>query len=76
MASSSPFKAYALPLLLFSCGAASVAAWMGGFYACLVLVVLLAMWLATVASLRTLESAPIPEARKAVPDTAAEYAVL
>jgi signal transduction histidine kinase len=76
MASSPAFKAFALPLLLFGCGAASVAAWMGGFYACLVLVVLLALWLATVAFLRTLESAPTPEARKAVPDTADEQAVL
>ncbi|WP_179505371.1 MULTISPECIES: sensor histidine kinase [unclassified Sphingomonas] len=68
----------ALPaqVLLFGCGAATVAAWNGGFYACFVLVLLLGFWLATLSLLRAIPPRPLPERQVARADGDADRAVL
>lgn len=63
-------------MLLFGCGAAAVAAWRGGFYACLVLVLLLGLWLATLALLHALPPRPLPEHRDTKAGGDADRAVL
>jgi len=63
-------------LLLFGCGAAAVAAWRGGFYACLVLVLLLGLWLATLALLHAMPPRPLPERKGVKADSDADRAVL
>lgn len=76
MPSRPNLTASARPLLLFGCGAASVAAWTGGFYACLVLVLLVALWLATVAFLREPPPPPSLQAKAAVTDPGDDHAML
>lgn len=63
-------------MLLFGCGAAAVAAWTGGLYASLALMLLLGLWLATLALLHALPSAVLPEPKPAQGRDSADEIVL
>ncbi|MBB3357376.1 MULTISPECIES: PAS domain-containing sensor histidine kinase [unclassified Novosphingobium] len=76
MASSSVRTALPGQLLLFGCGAATVAAWTGGFYACFVLVLLLGFWLASLALARAMPLHLPAERQVAAPDSETDRAVL
>lgn len=76
MGSRRPPRVWPGQVLLFGCGAATVAAWNGGFYACFVLVLLLGFWLATLSLLRATPPRA-PSERPVIPaDGDADRAVL
>ncbi len=76
MGSRGTFATLLSQVLLFGCGAAAVSAWSGGFYACLVLVLLLGLWLATLALLHAMPPRPLPEVKEVRADSGADRAVL
>lgn len=76
MGSRGTFATLLGQVLLFGCGAAAVAAWSGGFYACLVLVLLLGLWLATLALLHSMPPRPLPEQKAVNENSEADRAVL
>ncbi|WP_454887474.1 sensor histidine kinase [Sphingomonas oryzagri] len=76
MGSRGTFATLLSQVLLFGCGAAAVAAWRGGFYACLVLVLLLGLWLATLVLLHAMPTRPLPEVKEVKADGGADRAVL